>query len=88
MQMDLITWGKTRSIVNQSEDNNGSIASDTDNKRDKDIKDGYIELEYDYNYLEISMKDNLYGTLDEYNANENILIENNARNDKVFYAEV
>ena len=88
MQMDLITWGKTRSIVNQPEDNNGSIASDRDNKRDKDIKDGYIELEYDYNYLEISMKDNLYGTLDDYTTNENILIENNTRNHKVFYAEV
>ena len=58
------------------------------NKRDKDIKDGYIELEYDYNYLEISMKDNLYGTLDDYTTNENILIENNTRNHKVFYAEV
>ena len=54
-QMDVITWGKTRSIeyIIASAD-----IKDTDIKvadiKDTDIKEGYIDLEYDYNYLDIS----------------------------------
>ena len=50
LQMDVITWGKTRSIVNTT----NTIVNNEQNS--KDIKDGYIELEYDYNYLDITAK--------------------------------
>jgi len=88
LHMDVITWGKTRSITNSDNTENiivindidsnaidsntnetdsnatdsndiDSNSNETDNKKNnKDIKDGYIELEYDYNYLEINMNNN------------------------------
>ena len=92
--MDVITWGKTRSIVTDETEALAGVAgvagvADADNINIKTVtetetetdtndntpsstptdnkimKDTYIELEYDYNYLEICKQENLYGVLNE-----------------------
>jgi hypothetical protein len=67
--MDILTWGKTRSIINSEDktiivnndngnDNgngNGNDNGNGNNEVNQNINDGYIELEYDYNYLDINV---------------------------------
>ena len=93
LQMDVITWGKTRSIIIDETDAVAGVAAVADNINIKTVtetetetetetdtndntpsstptdnkimKDTYIELEYDYNYLEICKQENLYGVLNE-----------------------
>ena len=96
LQMDVITWGKTRSIITDETKALAAVAAvadvadvaavaavadvadavnitletdtdvDTDTPTDNKImKDTYIELEYDYNYLDICKQDNLYSVLNE-----------------------